>query len=131
MRGLEKTVTGTNVCDDAHKDRTETCISVGEIAQFFIERGIGREITRDEAVETIEASIDAGLVVEQLFSKRCEVICQCHGDCCKLLTTYVALGGASNMMENISNYNLAYDKDACIGCGAQQGILKPAGDRLL
>ena len=115
---LEKTVTGKNVCDDAHKDRTETCISVGEIAQFFIERGIGREITRDEAVETIETSIDAGLVVEQLFSKRSEVICQCHGDCCKLLTTYVALGGAGNMMENISNYHLAYDKDTCIGCGA-------------
>ena len=115
---LEKEVTGTKVCKDEHKDRTETCISVGEIAQFFIDRGIGREITREEAVRTIEDSIDAGLVVEQLFSKRSEVICQCHGDCCKLLTTYVALGGAGNMMENISNYNLNYDAEKCIGCGA-------------
>ena len=115
---LEKTVTGTNVCDEAHAHRTETCISVGEIAQFFIERGIGRQITREEAEASIQESVDCGLVVEQLFSKRCEVICNCHGDCCKLLTTYVALGGAGNMMENISNYNLQYDADTCIGCGA-------------
>ena len=115
---LEKTVTGTNVCKDEHADRTETCISVGEIAQFFLERNIGRQITREEAEASIQASIDAGLVVEQLFSKRCEVICNCHGDCCKLLTAYVALGGAGNMMENISNYDLQYDADTCIGCGA-------------
>lgn len=115
---LEKEVTGTRACKEEHKDRVETCISVGEIAQYFIDRGIGHEITREEAVQTIEDSIDAGLVVEQLFSKHSEVICQCHGDCCKLLTTYVALGGAGNMMDNISNYNLKYDKDACIGCGA-------------
>jgi NAD-dependent dihydropyrimidine dehydrogenase PreA subunit len=114
---LEKTVTGANVCADEHKERTETCISVGEIAEFFINRGIGREITREEAIQTVEDSIDAGLVVEQLFSKRSEVICQCHGDCCKLLTTYVALGGAGNMMENISNYTLNYDSDTCVGCG--------------
>lgn len=115
---LEKTVTGTNVCDEAHAHRTETCISVGEIAQFFIERGIGRQISREEAEASIQESVDCGMVVEQLFSKRSEVICNCHGDCCKLLTTYVALGGAGNMMENISAYNLQYDKDACIGCGA-------------
>lgn len=116
---LEKTVTGTNVCDPAHAGEIaeETCIAVGEIAEFFLERGIGRQISRDEAEARIQKSIDAGLVVEQLFSKRCEVICQCHGDCCKLLTTYVALGGAGNMMENISNYVLNYDADACIGCG--------------
>ena len=115
---LEKTVTGTNVCDEAHAHRTETCISVGEIAQFFIDRGIGRQISRDEAEASIQESVDCGLVVEQLFSKRSEVICNCHGDCCKLLTTYVALGGAGNMMENISAYTLQYDKDACVGCGA-------------
>lgn len=115
---LEKTVTGTNVCDEAHAHRTETCISVGEIAQFFIDRGIGRQISRDEAEASIQESVDCGLVVEQLFSKRSEVICNCHGDCCKLLTTYVALGGAGNMMENISAYNLQYDRDACVGCGA-------------
>jgi len=115
---LEKTVTGTNVCDEMHADRTETCISIGEIAEFFLERGIGRQISREEAEASIQASVDAGLVVEQLFSKRCEVICNCHGDCCKLLTTYVALGGAGNMMENISAYNLKYDAEACIGCGA-------------
>ena len=116
---LEKTVTGTNVCDERHAGEIaeETCIAVGEIAEFFIDRGIGREITREEAVARVEKSIDAGLVVEQLFSKRSEVICQCHGDCCKLLTTYVALGGAGNMMTNISNYVLNYDADTCIGCG--------------
>lgn len=115
---LEKEVTGNFVCREEHAEERETCISVGEIAQYFIERGIGRQITREQAEERIQCSVDHGLVVEQLFSKRSEVICQCHGDCCKLLTTYVALGGAGNMMENISNYNLNYDADACIGCGA-------------
>jgi NAD-dependent dihydropyrimidine dehydrogenase PreA subunit len=114
---LERDVLGTATCTPEEHDR-ESCISMGEAAEYFIERGIGREITKEEALEKVEGNVKKGMVVEQLFSKKCEVLCQCHSDCCKLLSTYYALGGTGNMMQNISFYELQYDVDTCIKCGA-------------
>ncbi|MBM6999190.1 4Fe-4S binding protein [bacterium] len=114
---LERDLLGTAVCTPEQHPR-KTCISVGEAAEYFIDRGIGEEITKQEAFDEIQSHVDKGMVVEQLWSKKSEVICGCHGDCCKLLSTYVALNGEGNMMQNISAYNLVLDKDKCIKCGA-------------
>ncbi len=110
---LDKDVLGTSVCDRSR----ETCITLGEMAEYYIERGIGRPITKEEAIARIEESIDEGLVIEKLWSKKCEVICQCHSDCCKLLGMYYALGGVGNAMSEVSAYDLQYDPETCIGCG--------------
>lgn len=117
---LERDVMGIAECTPEEHDR-ESCISVGEAAEYYIERGIGRPITKAEAMAKVQGNVDKGMVVELLYSKKAEVICQCHSDCCKLLSTYYALGGVGNMMENISFYNLNYDKDTCIKCGACVG----------
>ena len=114
---LERDLTETAACTADQHDR-ESCISVGEAAAYFIERGIGRPITKEEALAKIQGNIDKGMVVEMVFSKKAEVFCQCHSDCCKLLSTYRALDGAGNMMANISSYTLNYDKSVCIKCGA-------------
>ncbi len=51
-----------------------------------------------------------------------EIICSCHGDCCDILSSYVALGNDGMAMMNstpyLSHYNLVVDHDACIKCGA-------------
>ena len=114
---LERDVSGTATCTAEDHPR-DTCISVGEAAEYFIECGIGERMTQEEAMAKIQDNIDHGLVVEKLFSKKAEVICGCHSDCCKLLSTYYALGGVGNMMENISSYTHNYDADTCIFCGA-------------
>ena len=96
----------------------ETCISLGEMAEYYIENGIGRQITRDEAVAVIERSIDAGMVIQSAYTKDSEIFCSCHGDCCDILASYVACGCIpGNSFNNISHYSLAVDTESCLKCG--------------
>ena len=99
----------------------ETCISTGEEAEFYIENGIGRQITQDEALSILKRSVDAGMIIQSAFTKKSEVFCSCHGDCCRILGCYQAIGaeGCANASSfpNNSHYDLAYDQDACLKCG--------------
>ncbi len=74
----------------------ETCLTFGEEAEYYIENGMARAIDKDEAREILQRSIDAGMVIQSAYTKNTEVICQCHGDCCDILSSYVALGEALN-----------------------------------
>ena len=100
----------------------DTCLSFGEEAQYYIENGLGRQITQDEARAILQRSVDEGMVLQRAYSKAGEIICSCHGDCCDILSSYVALGNDGMAMMNstpyLSHYNLVVDHDACIKCGA-------------
>lgn len=100
----------------------ETCLTMGEEAEFYIENGLGREIDRDEARAILKRSVDAGMILQSCFTKDACVICSCHGDCCRILGCYQAIGAdgcaEATSFPNNSHYNLVYDKDACIQCGA-------------
>ena len=100
----------------------ETCMSFGEEAQYYIENNLARQIDKEEATAILQRNVDLGMVIQSAYSKASEVICSCHGDCCDILSTYVALGAegcaAINSMPQVSHYNLVVDGDACIKCGA-------------
>lgn len=99
----------------------ETCLTTGEQAEFYIENGIGRAIDREEALAILKRSVEAGMVLQSAWTKDTEVICSCHGDCCDILMSYVALGddyASLNSSMNVSHYMLQYDKDICQKCGA-------------
>ena len=102
----------------------ETCMSFGEFAEYYIENGIGRQISQEEATAIIEDAIDHGMVLESMYTKAQELFCFCHGDCCDILSGYVAKGddiafGAAGVKQmNVSHYLLDYDKDKCLKCGA-------------
>lgn len=80
----------------------------------------------EHVAEILQRSIDAGMVIQSAYTKNTEVICQCHGDCCDILSSYVVLGealnndiaGSFNAFGNLSHYNLVVDTDACVKCGA-------------
>ncbi|NTU90065.1 MAG: 4Fe-4S binding protein, partial [Actinobacteria bacterium] len=101
----------------------ETCITTGEEAEFYIENGIGRQITQEEALTILRRSVEVGMVLQSCHTKDTEVICSCHGDCCDILGSYVALGEGMadlNCLTNLSHYTLEHDKEACIKCGTCQ-----------
>ena len=56
-------------------------------------------------------------VPEAQWTKQVDFLCNCHGDCCLILSEYVAAEGTGNVMQNVRPYSLNYDKDACIKCG--------------
>ena len=100
----------------------ETCLSMGEEAEFYIENGIGRQIDQEEAMAVLQRSVDAGMILQSSFTNDSCVICSCTGECCGILKTYQAIGaeafGAASARPNTSHYDLAYDQEACIKCGA-------------
>lgn len=96
----------------------ETCISVGDQAQYYIENNLGRQIDRAEAKEIIRRSVDAGMVIEVMNTKQCDVICSCHGDCCGILRGYMGMDGDVENLKFVSNYQLEVNTEACLKCGA-------------
>ena len=96
----------------------ETCISVGEQAQYYIENNLGRQIDKEEAKAIIQRSVDAGMVIQVMNTKQCDVICSCHGDCCGILRGYIGMEGDVENLKYVSNYELEVDTDACLKCGA-------------
>lgn len=109
---------GVPMCDGSGDHPFETCLSFGELAEYFDEVGIGRYITQDEAIAMVEKCMDAGMVPESLSMKDVDIMCMCHGDCCGNLSGYKAMGGQAHANVNINAYLLKYDREACIQCGA-------------
>jgi ferredoxin len=119
---LRRVLQGDLAGEDTGEHPMETCMSFGEEAQYYIENGIARQIDKQEAHDILQRSADLGLVIQSAYSKATEIICSCHGDCCDILSTYVALGAegcaAINSMPQVSHYNLVVDTDLCVKCGA-------------
>ncbi len=100
----------------------ETCMIFGEEAEFYLERGVARQIDREEALSIFRRSVDEGMILQSCFTKGSEIVCSCDGSSCGILAGYLMAGvdacAESPAFPNTSNYNLVYDKDACIGCGS-------------
>lgn len=94
-----------------------TCLSLGEMAEYFIENGIGEQITPDEAIEIVEDIISKGMVVESICAKNADIICCCHCESCGNLMGWRGCNGEGAAAQFFSAYTLQYDKDKCVKCG--------------
>ena len=106
------------LCDQ----RVETCLMIGEEADYWMHLGIARPITKEQALEYMQRSRDDGFILEKNFSKHMGTICSCHADSCGIIAEWMSLGspeaiGASQPFTQISHYNLKVDTDACLKCG--------------
>jgi ferredoxin len=112
-----KEIMGTRACDDDTHPR-RTCLALGEMGEYFIEYGVGEQITQEEALEVYRDAVDRGMVPETYYDRGGSLMCCCHSDCCAVLGRHRAVNGEYDVMEFVSNYQLNYDKDKCIQCGA-------------
>lgn len=95
---------------------TETCLVTGKQAEWFIEIGAGRELTRDEAKALLQRSVDEGMILDCLYTKEAENICSCHADCCLYVGAVRMLNGGPALAD-CSHFELVHKKDDCIKCG--------------
>ena len=106
---------------DEHEFLVEKCIGMGEQAEFYLEMGFGREITKEECVAIIERNIADGLILQVGYERNPNIICSCHSDHCGVLGNYIAMGPEAMAqyptIHSASNYLLEYDAEACIQCG--------------
>ncbi len=103
---------------DGHEDRVNICLAMGELAEYYIWKGVGWQVTREEALASVEQSMEEGLVIQHFYDANTEVICQCRCDQCAILTPQKAIAGAGDAIYCQSNYRLVLDKDTCLQCGA-------------
>jgi len=124
----------------------EVCIKFDDMAEYLIERGLGREITKGEALEIIKKSEEDGLVhfVDNVQGE-VKHNCNCCGCCCwnlgsikrrkiprdSIIATYFisevdeeACNGCGNCVDicpvkalTIEDDLAVIDKEWCVGCG--------------
>ncbi|MDM8000163.1 MAG: 4Fe-4S binding protein [Dehalococcoidia bacterium] len=96
--------------------REETCLGFGSMAESSETCGMGRQITRDEAMSILELNQKEGLVPQPSNTEKAEFICSCCGCCCGMLRMHQILPKPLDYWA--SNFHSVVDVDACDGCGS-------------
>ncbi|MEX2719732.1 MAG: 4Fe-4S binding protein [Candidatus Sigynarchaeum springense] len=94
---------------------SETCLQFGTAAYIYKENGLGREITKDEALAILKKGEDDGLVLQPGNSQKPGWICMCCGCCCEVLTNAKKLPNPGDVFS--TNHVSSIDTEKCIGCG--------------
>ena len=92
----------------------EVCIQVDRAADYAIERGTGRRLSKEEAVTILEMCEEEGLV--HVTDNRREVghiICNCCEDCC---LNWPSIKGGSKGWVVPSRFEAVVDAELCSGC---------------
>jgi ferredoxin len=92
----------------------ESCFVFGAMADYYIENGIARQVTLDEAFEVLRRNEAAGLVASPANARRAGGMCSCCACCCELLKAVKLDARPSRKVK--SNYFARVDKELCTGC---------------
>jgi len=92
----------------------EVCLQLGRAAEYALERGTGREIGLQEALDIIRRAEEAGLVhVTMNRAQNSSIICNCCSDCCMTFT----LIEKGLYLCDPSRFQASVDAERCSGCG--------------
>jgi Na+-translocating ferredoxin:NAD+ oxidoreductase subunit B len=92
----------------------ENCLSFGSHADYYVENGMGRFITREEAKSIVAANERDGLVMQPFNSQKAGGMCSCCGDCCGMLRSLKMQPRPAEAVR--SNYFARVDDGLCTGC---------------
>ena len=99
-----------------HSDLREVCLQIGtDHAKQYVDMGIARYITKEEAFDLLEKSQEAGFILQPENSQRPETICICCGDCCGLLSGVLKSPRPADLYA--ANYYVEVNPELCTGCG--------------
>ncbi len=91
------------------------CMSFNVFADYCIENGFGREMSKEETLKTLTEAAKAGLVhTTQNMTEKTTFICNCDRDCCVMLRG-IRQFNDPNIVAT-SNFIPEYDRDSCIFC---------------
>jgi electron transport complex protein RnfB len=103
-------VRGVIKCDQP----TEVCIFFDFYAQYYVDRGMGRWITPEEAMAKLDECEEYGLVPQLSNSKEPEALCNCCPKCCSILRAYKQHPTPGLFVA--TNHFAQIEPDLCIGC---------------
>lgn len=92
----------------------EVCFLFGSWGQHYIDMGMARQITVEEALKILDQAQEAGLVTQPANSQNPGGMCNCCGECCLILRGLNKLPRPAEVV--ISNYFAVVDPELCTGC---------------
>ena len=93
----------------------ESCLSFGTAAKYYVRNELGREISREEALQILQGAEKAGLVLQPGNAKKPQFICACCGCCCGILGNIKRHPRPAEIVS--SPFVAAVDVDECDACG--------------
>jgi ferredoxin len=97
----------------------EVCLQINRGAEYTLDRGHGRKISKQEALDILKKSEDAGLVHMTENRVSGNAICNCCSCCCEMFRLMEFSG--KKWIISPSRY-LAVVNDTCMACGACQDV---------
>ena len=94
---------------------SEVCMAFGAGAYYYIENGLGRSVSQEEALKILHQGMEAGLVVQPGNGQRVWSMCLCCSCSCKLLRSLKKNEKPSLMAH--TNFYAVCIKDDCTACG--------------
>lgn len=94
----------------------EVCFMFGSHADYYVDKGMGRYVTQEEALAIIEKCDDAGLVPQPFIAQEVGGFCNCCGDCCAILRSIKLHPKPAEKV--LTNYYAVVDSEACTACEA-------------
>lgn len=92
----------------------EVCMTFGMAAQFIIDRGIGRKISKEEATEILKLSEESGLVHCSMNRQEIDFLCNCCRCHCVILDT--ALSQPKPGLSLNSGFQPTWNSELCEAC---------------
>jgi len=93
----------------------ESCFIFGAIGEYYIENGMARRVTLEEALEVLRRNEEAWLVPSPANARKVGGICSCCSCCCGVLKAIKLHSRPSSVVK--SNYFAQVNQDLCAGCG--------------
>lgn len=92
----------------------ETCFMFGAPAKYFIESGMGRQVSIDEAFHILDVSEEAGLVTMPFNTQTPANLCNCCPDCCIIINNLKKFPYPAVMVK--AYHRAVIDQNKCEAC---------------
>ena len=92
----------------------EVCFMFDFYADYYVNTGMGRWISKDEALAILEKAGEAGLVAQRGISEDSDAFCNCCPDCCGILRQLKRLPQPAQAA--VTNHFAKIDTDLCNNC---------------
>ncbi len=92
----------------------EVCFLGGSHGAYYVDRGMGRWVDQEEALEILDKCEEAGLVPQPFNAINPGGMCNCCGDCCGMLRALKKHPRPVEMV--VTNHYALVDEDLCVGC---------------
>ncbi len=93
----------------------ETCLQFDAYAEYYVDNGMARPLSMDEAISILKRNEKEGLVIQTLNSQNVEAMCACCSCCCGMLISLKLFPAPAREVK--SNYVCAADPGPCRACG--------------